>query len=231
MTTAYATFIRHLREARGLSQAEVAKVLGMSRPSYVALEKGTKELTLSEAQAVVHFFSITIDELLSARVPNIPKYKQMLLAFLREAEASGKVLKKTKLAKLLYLTDFSWYYAHKESMSGMTYRKLDFGPVPDSYFALLEEMETKGELNIKQIAREDYHMYEIQEARASKKHALDLLSKEELKHIKAVWKKWKDADTKGIVHFTHNQLPYTKTNSNENIPYECILEEDTAYIY
>jgi len=231
MTTLYASFIKHLRENRGLSQAEVAEHINMSRPSYVALEKGTKELTLAEAEALVQLFGITIDELLRTRIPNETKYKQMLLAYLREAKESGKILKKTKLAKLLYLADFSWYYTHLESMSGMTYRKIDFGPVPDSYFGLIEEMEVKGELNIKQIRRDDYHMYEIEETRASEKQPLDLLSKEELKHIKAVWKKWEDAKTNEIVSFTHGQEPYKYAFKGEIIPYELITQEEPDRVY
>ena len=109
MTTAYASFIKRLREEANLSQAEVAEKAHMSRPSYVAVEKGTKELTLAEAAAIANLFGITVDEFSRTQMPNVLKYKQMLLVFLREAKQSGKVLKKTKLAKLLYLADFSRY--------------------------------------------------------------------------------------------------------------------------
>jgi transcriptional regulator with XRE-family HTH domain len=231
MTTAYASFIKDLREARGLSQALVAKEIGMSRASYVALEKGTKELTLAEAQAVVKLFSITIDELLAAQVPNAEKYKQMIRAYLREAKGSGKTLKKTKLANLLYLADFAWYYTHQESMSGMTYRKLEFGPVPDAYFSTIEEMERKGEINVTQVARNDYHMYEIEETRASEKGALSLLTKKELNLIQSIWKRWEDAKTEEIVRFTHEQSPYRDAEENGNILYELIMKEDPLYIF
>ena len=231
MSTPYARFIKELRETRGLSQAEVAKKISMSRASYVALEKGTKELSLSEAQKVVSLFGITIDELLSARVPNLAKYKEMIRAYLREAKRTGTTLKKTKLANLLYFADFAWYYTHKESLSGMTYRKLEFGPVPDAYFSIIEEMETNGELNITQVARDDYHMYEITETRASEKRPLDLLSKKEVQLIQAIWKKWEDAKTEEIVRFTYNQTPYTSAEVNGNISYEAITKEDPLYIF
>src|SRR5690606_31639945 len=115
MSTPYAQFIKQLREERELSQAEVAQRLSMSRASYVALEKGTKELSLAEGVAVTKLFGISIDDLLQNRAPHPEKYKQMFLAYLREAKKSGKKLKKTKLAKLLYLSDFSWFYKHLES--------------------------------------------------------------------------------------------------------------------
>lgn len=231
MTTRYASFLKRLREETGLSQAEVATRAKMSRPSYVAVEKGTKELTLAEAGALADLFGITVDELSRAQTPNILKYKQMLLAFLREAKASGKVLKKTKLAKLLYLADFSWYFEHGESMSGISYRKIAFGPVSDAYFRLVEEMEEKGELNIKQVLREDYHMYEIEETRASASQKLDLLSKAELKHIHKIWQKWENAKTNEIVAFTHNQLPYFLSREGEMIPYELIMQVNPKEVY
>ena len=51
---------------------------------------------------------------------------------------------KTKLAKLLYLADFAWYYEHLQSMSGMRYKKMQYGPVPNNYFALVDEAEHQG---------------------------------------------------------------------------------------
>ena len=45
-----ATLLRQLREERELSQAEVAAKFGVSRPTYIALEQGKRELTLSEAE-------------------------------------------------------------------------------------------------------------------------------------------------------------------------------------
>lgn len=231
MKTTYGTFLKQLREARELSQASVAAVLEMSRASYVALEKGTKELSLREAVAVVELFGITLDELLRMQVPDQHMYQAMLLAFLREAKKTNTTIKKTKLAKLLYLADIAWYYTHRRSMSGMTYRKLEFGPVADAYFTLVEQLEERGDLNITQVLREDYHMYVIEETRSSQKSKLTILHKEELQLIKTIWKKWKDADTKEIVSFTQRQVPYVTAELGAPISYEAILKEDAAYIY
>jgi transcriptional regulator with XRE-family HTH domain len=231
MSTTYGAFIKRLRTARGWSQLETAKTLKMSRPSYVALEKGTKELSLSEADGVARLFGITIEQLLKAQAPDIPKYKQMILAFLREARASKATLKKTKLAKLLYFADFAWYYYHLESMSGMSYRRIEFGPVPDAYFSLVEDLEQKGHINVTQVARDGYHMYELAEARGSMRTPLSLLSKKELALIHDIWTKWKDANTNEIVNFTHNQMPYQFAEDNSIVSYEIFIQEDPAEIY
>lgn len=229
--TTYASFVKYLREERTLSQADVAKRSKMSRASYVAVEKGTKELSLAEADAITKLFGITIDELLRTQAPDHAKYAQMILAFLREAKASHVIVKKTKLAKLLYLTDFSWYYVYAKSMSGVAYRKIDFGPVADVYFRLLEELEQGGSINVKQIYKDEYHMYEIEETRASAKTLLDLLTKKEQAHIAKVWKQWKDASTSEIVKFTHEQAPYKASEDGEIIAYALITTEASHTVY
>jgi DNA-binding XRE family transcriptional regulator/uncharacterized phage-associated protein len=231
MKTTYASLIKYLREEHKLPQEVVAKHADMSRASYVAVEKGTKELTLKEAEAITKLFGITIDELLRSIAPNHKKYTQMMLAFLRATKARNVTIKKTKLAKLLYLADFSWYYHNQKSISGVTYRKTEFGPVSDVYFRLLEEMEQGGVVNIKQVYRDDYHMYELEETRASAKTPLSLLSKQELAHLQKVFKQWEKASTAEIVKFTTEQLPYTQSLSDQVIAYDLILKEASHNIF
>lgn len=231
MKTTYASLIKYLREEQKLSQADVAKKTKMSRASYVALEKGTKELSLKEAQAVTELFGITIDELLRTQPPDLEKYVQMILYFLRSAKESHTTIKKTKLAKLLYLADFSWYYLHKKSLSGVTYRKIDFGPVADAYFRIIDELEQDGAINIKQVLRDDYHMYEIEETRASLKTKLTTLSKQEQLHLSKIWKQWQNASTFEIVKFTQEQAPYTQALPGQVISYELILEEAAHTVF
>lgn len=229
--TSYGTLVKYLREERDLSQAVVATRTKMSRASYVAVEKGTKELTLAEAAALTKLFGISLDALLETEVPNLAKYQQMLLAFLRAAKKSKQSVKKTKLAKLLYLADFSWYYLQKKSMSGVQYRRGDFGPVADTYFRLLDDLEQNGTVTIKQIYRDDYHMYEIEETRGASKKPLTLLTPKELRHVEKIWLAWAESSTAEIVKFTLEQTPYQSTIPNEIISYELITREASHMIF
>lgn len=230
--TTYGDFIRAQRELRGLSQQQVADKISVSRSTYLSVERGTKELSLSEAEALSRLFGITVDELLQNRVPNENKYKEMILAYLRAAKTDKKPLKKTKLAKLLYFADFAWFYKNLESMSGMNYRRIDFGPVPNEYFTALEELAREGKVTISCKKHEDgYGMYQIEETRASEISSLTLLDSKELKLINDIWKKWSDAKTEEIVAFTHNQLPYKLSFDKEVIPYELITQESPRHVF
>jgi hypothetical protein len=160
--------------------------------------------------------------------PNYDKYKQMILAYLRAFTTphDGKV-PKTKLAKLLYLADFAWYYNHLESMSGAQYLRREFGPVPDDYFRALAELEEAGKVNIER--KDDAILVSLGEG--ARKPAANLLSAEEKGLIRAITKKWKDKKTREIVDFTHQQLPYKLCAPDEVIPYELITQEDPEYVY
>ena len=221
--------VKGLREKRGLSQAEAAEKLGVSRSSYIAIEQGKRELTISEAQKLSDILGVDFFELADERQIKREKYKQMILFFLRLFGKDKKTgVPKTKLAKLLYLADFAHFYENLQSMSGLKYRKIDHGPVPDDYFYLLEEMTDSGELEIKELSG-GAHM--IKEGRFASRVSDNLLSFEEKKTIKKIYKKWRDAKTQEIVDFTHKQIPYRFANYKEIVPYELILQEDHGNIF
>ncbi|SRR5581483_2666301 len=54
-----------------------------------------------------------------------------------------------KLYKVLFFSDFRFFAAHGEPITGAAYKKDEFGPVPANIFALLEQMKTAGELEQK----------------------------------------------------------------------------------
>lgn len=228
MTNKYAKLVKELRNKRGLSQLDLANKLGISRTSYIAIEQGKRELTLSEADKLSEIFGTSIKEMVGGITPNYEKYKQMILAYIRNAKASDGRITKTKLAKLVYLADFAWFYSHLESMSGMQYRKIQYGPVPDSYFRAIDELFEDGKID---IDPNDDGAILISQTRNGEKVPLSEISKDEEKLIKNISEKWKNKNTKEIVAFTHNQLPYALCVDNEIIPYELITQENPEDVY
>ncbi|MFH1326385.1 MAG: helix-turn-helix domain-containing protein [Candidatus Falkowbacteria bacterium] len=225
----YYKFIKDLRNKKGLTQADVAEKIGISRSSYISFEQGKTELSLSEASKLADMFGISLEEIKNGLKPNYDKYKQMILAFLRsDVDKDGKVTK-TKLAKLLCLSDFAWFYKHLESMSGMAYRKIQYGPVPDSYFRAIEELFEEGSINIDNTTKEGAFL--IYQSTAGEQTDLTELNKNEKKLIKEISIKWKGKRTQEIVKFTHEQLPYLICEDNEIIPYGLITQENPDHVY
>ncbi len=218
----------NLRKQRGLTQEQIAGKIGITRQSYFAIEKGKRELTISEANIISDMLGVTIDQLADGIIPNDEKYKQMIFAFLRsDVEVDGKVTK-TKLAKLLYLADFGWFYNNLKSMSNMPYRKIQHGPVPDPYFRIIDELSENGEIDVD--ATKNGAML-ISETKSGGRREINLLSKKEQAFIAKVAMNWEGKKTQDIVKFTHDQLPYQVCSEGEVIPYELITQEDPNYVY
>ncbi len=224
--------IREERKSRGLTQEEVAEALGISRASYVAIEQGKRDIKLNEKQKLEEVFGNSV----VGSEENYKKYQQMILEFLTLPEYKNGI-PKTKLAKLLYLADFGWFYGHLESMSRLQYRKIEYGPVPDYYFRAIDEMYGEdglsdgGLINIEQKNTVDGHVaFMISPTRAGEVQENDLLNDEEKEYIREVGSKWKNARVREIVRFTHEQLPYKVCRYNEIIPYSLITQEEPSKI-
>jgi len=227
----YMQKVKELRLNKGFSQEQVAKAIDVSRPTYTAIEAGKQDISLDEAKKLATLFGIGVDELLSGAVPNIEKYKHMILTYLRIGLSEDGKVPKTKLAKLLYLADFAWFYDHLESMSGMQYRKIAYGPVPDMFFRALDELADDGKITIEKKTEGDKDMFLISESESNKNEKIQTLSSDEKKLMKEIAEKWKGKKTHEIVNFTHNQLPYFLCRENELIPYELITQEDPGLVY
>lgn len=224
--------LQGLRNAFGMSQEQMAELLGVSRPTYAEIEKGNSEVTMSQLERLAEKTGLSVSSLVTredirvetANQGAINKYKKMLLYMLHHgADNDGKITK-TKLAKLLYLADFAWFYQNLVPMSGLTYRRIKYGPVPDQYFRALEELV-------------DDHQIRISDGTAQMISAIEGkpptmgLTAEEQALIKSVCKKWKGKNTADIVEFTHEQLPWKLCKENELIPYELIIQEDPEHVY
>jgi len=225
--------ITKARQARGYSQEQVAQAIGVSRPTYINIEAGKKELTISQAEALSSI--IGIDDILGASdgssvfsdvMTSTDKYKQIILNAIKYgADKSDGKITKTKLAKLVYLADFICYYENSKPMSGMTYRKLPRGPVSDVYFRALDEMEEDG--TIKREPSGNAFMFSLVENEAP----TGKLSKNEIDLIKRISEAWQGKSTDDIVNFTHEQLPWQICLDGEAIPYSLIFQEEPEKIY
>ena len=227
----YMQKVKEFRLKNNLSQDQLAKTIGVSRPTYTAIESGKQTLGALEAQKLASLLGITIDELLSGNIANIAKYKHMILSYLRMNLSKDKKVPKTKLAKLLYLADFAWFYDHFESISGMPYRKITYGPVPDMFFRAIDELEQDGKIIIDRKVSEGKEMFLISESESNSNEKITTLSTLETGLMKKIAEKWKNKKTEEIVNFTHNQLPYFLCRENELIPYGLITQEDPGCVY
>jgi len=224
--------VRALRIANNLSQFGVAEALNMSRPTYMAVEAGTRQLNVNELVILANVFDTSVEDILNVtkktatKQSDIEIYKDMILNCLEfGSNSDDKRLTKTKLAKLVYLADFTWFYRKHTSMSGMSYRRIDYGPVPDEYFRVIDELFGGNSIQITPSGTA--LMINLNESQAPKNR----LSVEQIDLIKEIATIWKDKNTREIVDFTHSQKPWSSCRPGELVPYELILKESEDHLY
>lgn len=216
--------IINLRKKFGYSQQEIADKLGITRQTYIKIEKDENQPTTKQLETLANLYGVPVEEFFYG-VQNIEKFKQMYLYILSKFKKNG--IPKTKLAKLLYFADFRHFYNNLESMSGVLYRCKDYGPLADPFLDLTEDMSESGEIKIECLSG-GANMISIKSTTFN--NSYDLLTSEELKEIDDICKKWKDIDTKQIVNYTHQQKPWMACRKDEIIPYELILQEDPEHV-
>ncbi|MBU4298547.1 helix-turn-helix domain-containing protein, partial [Patescibacteria group bacterium] len=64
-------FIQQLRKKNNLTQEFLALELGISRPTYVQIERGERDLTITEAQKMAAIFGMSLNDLLSGNKKEI----------------------------------------------------------------------------------------------------------------------------------------------------------------
>ena len=213
--------IERFRSARGLTQEQTADLLGISRATYISATKGKRDFTTSELEKLSAFFNVPIAEFFDSPRNN-EKFKQMYFYILSHFKDG---VPKTKLAKLLYLADFSYFYDNLTPMSGVRYVRRDYGPVADIFFELTDDLYDKGKINIVPL---DIALM-ICPTTIEKEE--NLLSDEEKNLLTKICTYWKDKRTNEIVNFTHEQKPWKMCRDGEYIPYSLIVQEDPNHVY
>ena len=223
------TWIQNKRKISGLSQAQVAESLGISRPTYIKLEEGKLKPTEQQKAVLTTLFDVTKDvldtgleqkhiDISDARVREIPKeniakFKEVLVYILGKI-GSRPNIGQTAIYKLLYFIDFDYYEKYEEQLIGATYIKNTFGPTPISFAKVVHQLEDSGklvEVKSKYFDRDQTKYLPVKEANVSS------LSGQELKHI--------DDEIERLGHFSARQL---SDLSHKDTPW--IVAEDKGTI-
>ncbi len=238
-------FLLESRKMNNLSQAFVAENIGISRQSYMEIEKGTKELTLSQAERIAEIFNLSLSALIAGKktsnievsfqkekkkekmkkiridVPqkNLKKFKEVLLYILEKVGGKPNV-GMTVLYKLLYFTDFDYYEKFEEQLLGATYIKNHFGPTPVEFKKIIEDLESKGEL---ETVKSKYFLHEQTKYLPRRKPDISVLSAEEIKHIDEVLSRLSDKSATELSDYSHKDVPWIGTEEGKIISYESVF--------
>lgn len=247
-------FIQKLRKKHNFSQEYVAKQLGISRPTYIQIEKGERELTISEAQKLASIFSLSLEDFFSGQkrrikveiekdkkkrgktkskpeirisVPQkkLGKFKEILLYVLEKVGAKPNI-GETALYKILYFIDFDFYEKYEEQIIGATYIKNRYGPTPIEFKKIIEKMQKKGE--IEQV-KSKYFQYDQKKYLPRRPADLSRLSAQEITHIDDVLNRLSDKSAKELSEYSHSDIPWKVHQDGEMIDYETVFYRNDKY--
>lgn len=248
--TQIAERIAALRKKKGFSQEELAKQLGISRSSFTQLELGNRSLSAQELQQLGLLLSFSLDDFMSYEfsallalpaseavaeqtpterisVPKlqVAKFKNVLL-YLLERCAGKPNVGETVLYKLLYFADFNYYELYEEQMTGASYRKLPFGPVPQKLDGILQQMMENGEL---ERIKTEYHGFSQTRYLPLAKADLTRLKASEKEVLDQVIEQMSDWSANMISDYSHKDLPWAVTEDGKEISYELAFYRELPY--
>lgn len=239
-----------LRKIKGLSQEELAKKIEMSRPSLAQVEMGNRNLNVLELQKISIALGFSLDHFMAedfkvsedldsesmVRAPKVTerisvpelqvgKLKNILL-YLLERCAGKPNVGETVLYKLLYFADFNYYELYEDHLTGATYRKLPYGPVPQKLDAILNQMI---EMKALQRVKTDYHGLPQTRYLPLEKPDLTLLKASEKEVIDKVIQQYSDWSAAAISNYSHKDMPWLASDEGEAIDYELAFYRDAPY--
>jgi len=243
-----AKFIQQKRKEHSLTQEFLASELGISRPTYVQIEKGERDLTITEAKKLASIFSMSLEDLLSGNkkeveidfkeeklkkktgpemrivMPraNVKKFKEVLLYLLEKVGARPNI-GETAIYKLLYFIDFDYYEKFEEQLIGARYIKNHFGPTPIEFKKITDQMIEKGEI---EKIKSRYFQHDQKKYLPRRAADLKILSAQEIQHIDEVLARlaWKNAAE--LSNYSHSDTPWRVHKMGEEISYESVFYRD-----
>lgn len=235
--------LKSLREAKGLSQQQLAQALSIPRPSVTQIEKGARDVSMKELDVLLTIFQISYQELIHTIQPNqkkkkltkkrpisfnAEKFKQLLLYILQKCGSKPNV-GETVLYKLLYFCDFDYFELNEKPLTGMPYKRLQFGPVPDQahYNPIIQQMIQKGEL---ERVRRPYVGETIQTKYVAFIGAnMNAFKPKELEIIDKVINRLSDMSARQIEDHVHHDYPWLAHQDGEIINYMSVFERDGEF--
>jgi len=244
-----AKFIQEQRKKRNLTQEFLASSLKISRPTYMQIEQGDRDLTVTEAKKLAEVFDTSLENFLEGRedaktvvkiegkkkqkqeaereirisVPQekVEKFEQTLLYLLTKIGGKPNI-GQTALYKLLYFIDFDYYEKFEEQLIGARYIKNHYGPTPVMFAKIMDHMEKDGRV---EKIKSKFYKHEQTKYLVNPNEPLNLstLSGQELAHIDWEIDRLGDLTATQISALSHLDTPWVVAGERESLEYEHVF--------
>lgn len=226
----------------------------MARVSYIAVEKGEKDITLPQAEVLSRMFNVSLDELQQGRrmsissavekdiqkmddamneptertvMPreNVKKFREVLLYILEKVGSKPNV-GMTVLYKLLYFIDFDYYEKYETQLIGAKYMKNTHGPTPVTFAKIVDAMKSNDEI---EEIESKYFQYNQKKFLPLRKADLSVLSGQEKTMIDDVIARLSDKSAVELSKYSHGDMPWLAAKNREVLDYETVFYRNDSY--
>ncbi len=220
--------VKKLREEHNMSQEDLSRRLGMSRPTLVKIERGERPLSLGEREELRKIFGLAAstrpeadtDMRISIPQRNVEKFKQVLL-YVLEKTAGKPNVGMTVLYKLLYFIDFDYYEKYERQLMGLTYFKNHHGPTPREFVKVVDDMKKSGDL---EEVSSRYFTFDQRKFLPHRKADLGILSATELQMIDSVLDRYADRSAAELSNLSHEDTPWqVAVEEGQNLEYDHVF--------
>lgn len=234
-TRTMSTWIQNKRKDLGLSQSEVAKTLGISRPTYIKLEQGTTKLSDQQKAILANLFDVSDDTVIKnladtvlpsgdirvKQVPkeNVSKFEQVLLYVVSKV-GSRPNIGQTAIYKLLYFIDFDYYEKKQEYLIGATYIKNTHGPSPVSFAKIARTLVRQGKLV---EVNSKYFGFDQRKYLVTSEPEVSSLSAQELKHIDDELERLASKSARELSDLSHIDTPWRVAGERQVLNYRHVF--------
>ena len=242
-------FIKQQRARHEMTQEYLASKLSISRPTYMQIERGERELTVPEARKLASIFDMSLEDFLNEKEEplsvvkikkskkkkpakretiriSIPqekakKFEQTLLYIIKKIGGKPNI-GQTALYKLLYFIDFDYYEKYEEQLIGAKYIKNNYGPTPVMFAKIIGDLEREGKV---EKIKSKFYKHEQTKYLVNPNEPLNLsaLSAQELAHIDWELDRLSDLTATQISALSHIDTPWKVAKQREALEYEHVF--------
>ena len=154
------------------------------------------------------------------RNPSFEKFTEMVVFFADKLSPF-----KTKMNKLLFYADFLMFKQSCFSISGVRYKAINMGPVPNNFQSIFEYLANQGEIVINTIEFPNGYTGEQFTTRTERTFNADLFTENELNTLEKVARVFTETSSIDIIHLSHLEEAWKKNaNDKSLISYEYAFE-------
>lgn len=160
-----------------------------------------------------YFFTTSLPSTLTGyKKPDFKKFSEMILFFTEKLEPW-----KTKMNKLLFYSDFEMYKQTGFSISGVQYRAIPMGPVPNNFNSIFEYLANKDELDIYYTSFQDGGVGEQFKSNPKKPFDKEVFTAPELEILEKVADRFKKTSTQEIIEISHQEKAWIENEKDKNL--------------